>query len=259
MKFKLFELEDKKWLPGFIREGMTDYLRFIFNLGNLYEPVIPILHNLLQQVNLSQVIDLCSGGGGNIQKIQQGLKLHFDADIHFTLTDKFPNIKAYQQIKEASAGSIQYSLMPVDASNAGDALKGVRTIFSAFHHFDEKLAQRVLQDAVSKKQAIAIFDGGGNKVILVLAIILLHPIAFVLCTPFIKPFNFRRIVFTYILPIIPLCTIWDGIVSVSKLYTPEQMLQIANAADDKTYCWQAGKKTNKFGMGINFLYGYPLN
>ena len=63
---------------------------------------------------------------------------------------------------------------------------------------------------------------------------------------------------TYIIPVIPLCTIWDGIASVTRLYTPQQLLNIANSVDSNSYHWQAGKKRNKFGMQITYLIGYPL-
>ena len=51
---------------------------------------------------------------------------------------------------------------------------------------------------------------------------------------------------------------WDGMVSVTRLFSPQQLLSIANRVTDKDYCWQAGKKKNKFGMSITFLIGYPV-
>ena len=41
----LFEFEDLSWFPDVIREGMTDYLRFIFTIGNLYKPIMPVLED----------------------------------------------------------------------------------------------------------------------------------------------------------------------------------------------------------------------
>jgi hypothetical protein len=258
MKFRLFEFEDKAWLPENIRGGMTDYLRFILNSGNFYEPISPLIMHLLTQTSSEQVIDLCSGGGGTIEQIQKNLQEKYQQQIPFMLTDKFPNINAYQFIQKKTAGKVNYVSLPIDASNVDASLKGVRTIFSAFHHFDKGTARQVIKNAVEAKQAIGIFDGGDKNLLMIAAIIILHPIVFILCTPFFRPFKWSRLLFTYIIPIIPFCTVWDGIVSITRLYSPQQLLNIANTVESKGYCWKAGKEKNKYGMHITYLAGYPL-
>lgn len=257
MKFRLFEFEDKTWLPANIREGMTDYLRFILNSGNFYEPVSPLILQLLQQTSSTQVVDLCSGGGGTIEQIQKNLQQQYYQDVKFILTDKFPNANAYQFIQNKTAGKVDYIALPVDAAKVDPSLKGVRTIFSAFHHFDKATARQVIQNAVDAKQAIGVFDGGDKNIFIILAIIILHPIVFFLCTPFFRPFKLSRLLFTYIIPLIPLFTIWDGIVSITRLYPPQQLLDFANSVDCTGYWWKAGKVKNKYGMQITYLMGYP--
>jgi hypothetical protein len=258
MNNRLFEFEDQAWLPAVIREGMTDYLRFILNSGNFYDPVSPLLLQLLEATRSHNIIDLCSGGGGTIQQVQKNLEQQYSRQVSFTLTDKFPNIPAYEFIQQQSGGSISYSPSPVDASSVNSNLKGVRTIFSAFHHFNEATATNVIQDAVRAREGIAVFDGGDRNIFFAIAIFVLHPIAFLLFTPFFKPFKWSRILFTYIIPLIPFCTVWDGIVSVTRLYQPQQLLQIAKQTSETGYSWQAGKVKNRYGMKITYLLGYPL-
>jgi len=178
--------------------------------------------------------------------------------VPFVLTDKFPNIGAYQFIQKKTSGKVSYVSLPVDAANVDLSLKGVRTIFSAFHHFDKGTARQVIKNAVEANQAIGIFDGGDKNLLMIAAIIFVHPIVFIFCTPFFRPFKWSRLLFTYIIPLIPFCTVWDGVVSITRLYSPQQLLNIANAVDSKGYCWKAGKEKNKFGMQITYLAGYPL-
>jgi hypothetical protein len=111
---------------------------------------------------------------------------------------------------------------------------------------------------VNAKSGIGIFDGGDKNIFTVLGIILLHPIAFFLFTPFFKPFRFSRIFFTYLIPIIPLCTIWDGVVSIIRLHNPGQLIEMAEEVDRVNYSWKAGTVKNKFGMRIAYLIGTPL-
>jgi hypothetical protein len=88
-------------------------------------------------------------------------------------------------------------------------------------------------------------------------IVLFHPIVFLLFTPFFKPFRISRIIFTYLIPIIPFCTVWDGVVSITRLYSPATLLKMANEVDSETYTWKAGKLKNKLGMNVAYLLGYP--
>lgn len=257
MKFRLFEFEDKTWLPAIIREGMMDYLRFILNTANLYQPVSLKIVELLAHAKTKQVIDLCSGGGGTIEKIQQNILNDYQQKVPFVLTDIFPNSNAYKYIQQKTQGKISFVSTPVNAANVDVSLVGVRTIFSAFHHFDESVAAAVLKNAVTAKEPIGIFDGGDKNIFFILLIIFLHPIAFFVFTPFFRPFKWSRLLFTYIIPIIPLCAIWDGIVSITHLYTPTQLIAIATQVDADNYHWEAGKLKNKLGMRISFLTGFP--
>lgn len=253
----LFEFEDQSWFPDVIREGMTDFLRFIFTKGNLYQPIVPLLAQALQSANAKRIVDLCSGSGGPIEQIAILLKKR-GGHIPIIVTDKFPNIPSYKMLHTASCGTIRYAPFPVDATKVPPNIRGFRTIFSGFHHFSKATAKEVLQDAVTANEGIAIFDGGDKNILFILSILLLQPVGFLVLTPFIKPFRWSRILFTYLLPLIPLCTIWDGVVSAIRLHTVKGLLSIAAQTNSANYHWQAGKVKNKFGMHIAYLIGYPL-
>ena len=60
MKNRLFEFEDLDWFPNYLRDYMTDYLRFILNAGNFYLPVTPLILEGLNKTGSDQIIDLCS-------------------------------------------------------------------------------------------------------------------------------------------------------------------------------------------------------
>jgi hypothetical protein len=97
-RIHLFEFEDQDWFPDMIRTGGTDYLRYFLNAVDFYGPAIPLITHILERTGQSAIIDLCSGGGGAIEQIYEGIHQKHPA-ISFTLTDKFPNIKAYQHLQ----------------------------------------------------------------------------------------------------------------------------------------------------------------
>lgn len=252
-KKRFFEFEDLAWFPCSIRESMTDYLRFVFRFSNLYSPVVPLLKNALEKSQSISIVDLCSGSGGPVEQIISGLNTGKEKTT-ITLTDKYPSILAWERLKIASGNTINYVKEPVDACNVPKNLKGFRTVFSGFHHFDKNTATAVIKNAVDAGEGIAVFDGN-KSILMILDILILHPLGFIFLTPFIGPFRISRIIFTYLIPVIPFCTIWDGIVSVLRLYSEEQMLSIAKNAGGN-YTWKSGTVKNKFGMKITYLLGW---
>ncbi|MBC8047343.1 MAG: class I SAM-dependent methyltransferase [Fimbriimonadaceae bacterium] len=253
-----FEFEDLACFPNTIRESMTDFLRYFLTAVNFYKPIIPIINEALNETATDQIIDLCSGGGGPVEKILDELKKETNKEIKILLTDKYPNKNAFEFLAKKTNAEISFSNISIDATNVPPEMKGFRTIFSGFHHFNEPLAKSVIKNAVDCNTGIGIFDGGDKNIFLIIGIILFQPIAFFLFTPFFKPFRFSRIFFTYIIPIIPLCTIWDGIISILRLYNPAELLQIAKEVENEKYIWQAGKVRNKLGMHVTYLVGYPV-
>ncbi|MBK6967226.1 MAG: class I SAM-dependent methyltransferase [Bacteroidales bacterium] len=253
----IFEFEDLSWFPAGIRESMTDYLRYLITALDFYKPVTPLIIEGLDRTNAHNIIDLCSGGGGAIEQIHENLARQMGKHVKITLTDKYPNSSAYEFISAKTNGNISFSETSVDAANVPEALIGFRTIFSGFHHFDKNYAKTVLRDAVNAKAGIGIFDGGDKHIFAVFAIIIMHPIIFFLFTPFFKPFRLSRLIFTYLIPVIPFCTVWDGIVSIIRLYRPKELLKMALEVDDETYVWKAGRMKSRFGLNVTYLTGYP--
>ena len=63
-RIRLFEFEDQKWFPIFLRNYMTDFLQFLSNEAKIYELIIPLLVEKLKSTNSNKILDLASGGGG---------------------------------------------------------------------------------------------------------------------------------------------------------------------------------------------------
>jgi hypothetical protein len=259
MRIHLFEFEDLPWFPKVIRDGGTDFLRYLLIAMDVYKPMMPLILESLSQTNESTLIDLCSGGGGYIEQLFKGLSESSTQKISIILTDKFPNHEAYSVIKERTAGQIDFAHYAVDAANVPRDLKGFRVMFSAIHHFPPDQVKNILQNAIDNKAPMGIFDGYEKSILAIFCIIIFYPIAFLFFTPFFKPFSFSRLFFTYIIPLIPLYTIWDGCVSVLRMYKAQDLLKIANKTNATNYIWKAGKMKNKYGIHSTYLIGYPDN
>jgi hypothetical protein len=255
-RLHLFELEDQPWFPAGIRDLATDYIHFIEITFRLHRPVVALLARTLRATKSAQVIDLCSGGGGPIPALQEALAAD-GLDVRFTLTDRFPNLPAFHWAETMSKGRINFVAQPVDARAVPKDLKGVRTIFNSFHHFRPTDAMAVLRDATNARVPIAVFEIP-ERTPLVILLTLFTPVFVALATPFIRPFRWPRLLWTYVLPLVPLTCLWDGMVSQLRAYTVEELRRLGQGASPDTYEWQTGQAPISSTPGhVTYLLGYP--
>jgi hypothetical protein len=251
-RIHLFEFEDQTWFPKFLRDYGTDFLQFLSNKTKMYAPVVSIIEKGLTKSNTRQIVDLGSGGGGGLIWLGNELKKH-DPTLTIILTDFFPNVSAFEYTRK-QAPYFHFIKVPVDARNVPHELKGLRTQFLSLHHFRPDDAKLILQNAVDSSNAIAIFEAQERSLPSLLAMFF-SPLTVLLTTPFIRPFKIGRIVFTYLIPIVPVFVWWDGIVSALRTYSVDEMKDLVKQVKNgDTYEWEIGKV--KSGPGIVlFLLG----
>jgi len=252
-RFHLFELEDQPWFPATIRDLATDYLQFIQTRFRLDRAMAPLIRRALQESGATRIIDLCSGGSGPLLLLVQDLAAA-GVPVRATLTDLFPNAPAFEQIASASGGLIDFESEPVDARAVPAGLTGLRTIFNGFHHLKPDDATAVLHAAAAAGQPIAIFEVSERS--LRTLPVLLTPLFVWLVTPWMRPMTWRRLLWTYPLPLVPLTCLWDGIVSQLRAYTPAELRQMCVGTRPMT--WEVGQIPIAKDRGrLTYLIGCP--
>lgn len=245
-RIHLFEFEDLNWFPSFLRNYGTDFLQFLSNNTKLYKPILPILEKGLSKSNTNQIIDLGSGGGGGLIWLNSEIIKRIP-DLKIMLTDLYPNIPAFELTKK-KAENFEYYTNAVDARDVPNELKGLRTQFLSLHHFKPNDAKQILQNAIESNNSIAVFEAQERSLPSILAM-LFSPISVLLTTPFIKPFKLGRIFFTYLIPIVPLFVLWDGVVSSLRTYSIKEMKDLVSKLEgQENYEWDIGKI--KSGPGV---------
>jgi hypothetical protein len=252
----LFELEDLPWFPPVVRDLATDYLHFIETWVDLHRAIAPLLAEAMRATGTRHIVDLCSGGAGPIPALLAELQSEGVAATA-TLTDLFPNVRAMARASEGSNGRITIARESVDARTVPGHLAGFRTLFNAFHHFRPEAAIEVLRDAARARQPIGIFEVSQRTPRHLIAMTLLTPLMVLASTPFMRPFRWKRLLFTYPLPLVPLTCWWDGMVSQLRAYTPEELDALGAAADPRA-TWRAGQVPLGDMPGtVTYLLGYP--
>lgn len=238
-RLHLFELEDQPWLPSVIRDAGTAYLEFASKLAKQGETVAPVLSEALHRASEERIVDLCSGGAGPLPVALAAIEHSEERLVRATLTDLYPNKNAFDKaIANNPAFSARYD--SVDATAVPKDLKGLRTLFSGFHHFRPAQAQQILQDAVDDHSPIAIFEFVSRHPIAMIGI-LFAPLVALLVVPFLRPFRWGWIPLTYLVPIIPLFIGWDGLVSCLRCYNQEELKALTSAASSPDYDWEVGR------------------
>jgi len=252
-RLQLFEVLDQAWCPQAVRHGATDYLEAITSRADIYRPIQSEIFRAVEECGAPRVVDLCSGGGGPWLSPAWRAALANHTPLTVLLTDKFPS-----DVLSARLGgdpSIRCLDLPVDAAAVPADLSGFRTIFSSFHHFPDSLARAVLADAVQCREGFAMAEVT-SRTLRALAIMLLMPVFAWVLTPRIRPFRWSRLLLTYLIPIIPLVVLWDGLVSCCRTRTPQELLELTG--EFPQYEWIAGyARDERSWLAPVYLIGRP--
>jgi alpha-beta hydrolase superfamily lysophospholipase len=124
-----------------------------------------------------------------------------------------------------------------------------------------------LRDAVATRRGIAVFEASERHPVMALAMPLM-PLATWAITPFLRPLRLGRLVFTYLLPLVPALVFWDGVVSCLRTRNPAELRALAADAlagastlpEDTAlgYRFEVGRdRVRGLPTRITWLVGYP--
>ena len=252
----LIELHELSSFPVVWRDLVTDFLSFFFATFRPYECVAPILSEALKRLRTSCIVDLCSGAGRTVLSVLPALR-ELGCDLtSVTLTDKFPNRPALSAAAAQGAGIVSWVEYPVDATSVPEHLTGFRTLFTSFHHFEPDQAREVLADAERRAEGIGIFEYTERNLLLWTLPVLLIPFLVWACTPLMRPMTWRRVVWTYLLPVVPLVAMWDGLVSNLRSYSTHELNQLVASLDSGRYRWRIGRARSLGLSRVTYAVGW---
>lgn len=263
-RIELFEFEDFHWFPANIRTSMTNLIKVFHNMIGTTDVLTKLLSEVRQKHTFDQIVDLGSGSGGPMIETIQKLNSQDDkTNIKLTLTDKYPNSKTVQSINSMNIPGVRYESSSQDAVEMENLPGGLKTMIASFHHMPQSVAKSILKSAEKNKQPIFIYEIAENNVPILLWWLLL-PISLTILmlmtlvmTPFAKGITVSQLVFTYIIPIIPIAYAWDGQASLVRTYTIDDVKElIGEESDDYIWEMKQAKKENGKKAGY-YILGYP--
>ena len=128
-------------------------------------------------------------------------------------------------------------------------------MFTSFHHFSPEEAHAILQNAVDAGEGIGIFEVT-RRAPLAVGLMFAWALMPFVCTPWIRPFRWSRLLWTYLIPIIPLVFLFDGVVSCLRTYRPPELREMVEQLRASEYQWEIGEHATG-AVPITYLIGYP--
>lgn len=265
-RIQLFEFEDFDWFPAFIRTGMTNLIVVLHKMLGTSEVLAQLILDIKKQHAFSQIVDIGAGSGGAMPEVIEKINASGNQPpTQLLLTDLYPNPEIVQQINNNSATHLRYREQPLDATNLSDAPAGLKTMMNSFHHMPPDIAKKILASAQSNKEPILIYEIAENFVptllwwlLLPLSLLILIVMSLFM-TPFVRPLGWKQLVFTYLIPLIPLCYAWDGQASSMRTYTFDDIkILLADLPQTDDYVWEIApaKKENGKKLGY-YVLGLP--
>lgn len=257
---QLFELEDLPWFPHVLRDAITDWLQQqVVLAGNMYGAATPMLSKLLEAQGIDSIVDVCSGAGGPWPRLKGELEAEHGRPVALLLTDKFPNVSSLDRAVEAIGGGdrTDFRSASVDATDIPPVLQGVVTVFTAFHHMSPTVAKGILRNAFERRNAIGVFDFCGREQ--VRGTMLMGPFPMLRTLHRLRPRRWSQLLLTYVLPVIPLCILWDAIVSNLRAYSPEDLTEMVADLRADDWTWEIGILRADDGHPVTYIVGHPIS
>ncbi len=255
-RFHALEWEVLSWFPKSWRNHGTDYLMFIATRFDIYKPIVPILRKGIDARGKQEWIDCASGGGGSLIRLAEHLKSEYP-ELRITVTDYYPNVEAFERTRQHDTQTFLIEKDSVNAMDLPSHMKGkFRTLFAAFHHFRPVDDKKILQNAVDTGSPIAIFEPVGRNFLSFISMLFVI-LNVLLITPFIRPVRWQVLPFVYLIPIIPLYILWDGIASIFRTYSEKEMKEmVAKLKDHDSFDWEIGH-VKQGPAPVYYLLGIP--
>jgi hypothetical protein len=254
---RLFEIHDQPWFPECLRREVVDGLQMIMEVPRAYQPIAPRLREALDRAGALRVLDLCSGAGGPWPSLVRGFKEQGAKPVEVFLSDKFPSAATLADAAPLAANQIYFVRESVDATQIPEHMNGFRTIFSAFHHFNPSEARRLLQDTANRRQGIGIFEAPSRRTFTLLSLLFI-PVAVWCFAPFRRTFRWSRILWTYLIPVVPFVLLFDGVFSCLRAYSLNELRELTDGLTTKDYKWEIGEENGGWlRIRITYLIGCP--
>lgn len=241
-RFHLIELHEQTWIPALWRKMFQEAMGKSLTLTGVYNGLAEPFSRFLRHTGARQILDLCAGSASPPVALRESLGEYLDEASKPTIvvSDLFPNIAEFERVKKKYPGIIDYYPRPVNALEPPADAPRVWTMFSSLHHFKPEQAEKILSNAASRADGIAIFEATGRTWLHLIMALPVPLIAALICAFLLRPFRLSHLFWGVLIPVVPLIAFFDTIVSDLRTYTVDELESFTRAVDVAGFEWEVG-------------------
>lgn len=219
----LFEFMDVAWLPSGLRATMRD----ILECGNskpfrpYYDWVADEVLRVTADGRYQRIVEL----GAGTAPITRHLARDPRSDgLSLIVCDGNPDEPAYRELQSRYPDKVDPRYEPVDFSQPHSWGPGTLLVLSGtFHHIPARQRPQVLETLDQSADRVMIFEPLRKTLSSILFVFLsLFPALLVPLWYLGRPGRLRRVLWCWLVPMVPLMFWWDGIASCLRMWTREQ-------------------------------------
>jgi hypothetical protein len=226
-KWRPLELEDQPWFPNFLRRYQMAYLSAVDRFVNLYHPA----QDLIARMEPKTLVDLATGSGQSAANASEKVQ---NPHFQLVLTDKYPTGKSSRQ-----------EIIRLDVLHDDYPEADLYTIFNAFHHFNEEERLLIAIKATENGSKLLVIEPLQPTFFTFLKVLVATLFGPILLTPFMRPFSWKWIVLTYLIPMGIFVTVWDGLASVIKSLSEDEWQDLKSELHKKGRSVEQGFLTSR--------------
>ncbi|MEZ4889012.1 MAG: hypothetical protein R2779_00195 [Crocinitomicaceae bacterium] len=216
------QFTNMSWFPQNLKKLMAEFLSWFVLKVNASKPFIPVINKTLEQTGMKKIIYIDLQIGAGLDTVQPFI-------------DK----------------TIEIKCLDIKDFNTSD--KGLYLFVNSFHQLSVEDAKSILKNISESKNPIVVVEGNNDSLWQIVGMTFFVPMTILFASLFVKPFRFQRIIFTYLIPILPIVTMIDGCIALLKLYNPSDLKELTSQLNN--YTWEMGKNDNGRGGKIIYLTG----
>mgnify|MGYP001796717006 CR=1 FL=1 len=221
---QLPQINQQSCLPNHLKTLVSEFLTWFTTTIRATKPFVPFVDEALAHANIRRLNNIDIAVGAGIDAVKPYLATDIEV-VNLSLETFDPN------------------------------LEGAYSFFNCFHTLTPEDATRYLTQLAQAGKPVIVAEGNNDNWWQAVGMTVFVPLTVLLASPFVTPFRWTRLVFTYLLPVLPVIIVADGVIALFKLYNPDDLNELTAQIDVPNYTWTAGKADNGRGGKIMYLLG----
>jgi len=221
------QLINLEWFPSHLKTLIAEFLSWFVLKVDATKPFVPIIENELTYTKSEKIINIDFNLGAGIDTVAP------------FLNDKI-------------------EIVSIPPNKLNTEKNGLYLFVNCFHQLSAEEAKSNLKKIAESGNPIVVVEGNNDSLWQIIGMTIFVPLTVLLTAPFVKPFRVSRIIFTYLIPILPFAIVVDGCLALMKLYNPDDLKELTSNFNIPNYEWKMGKKDNGRGGKIIYLTGKKI-